>query len=193
MLECPKCTGSLEKTTVEDVYFHLCNICSGIWITHKSLKKLLRRDTLCFNSTDLNDLNYSSKHFRLSKEILSKPAICPLCPKEKKTEHLKPCHYKKITIYKCIQKHGEWLDGGEIHKIRNPIVKYFFTFLVIVLAIIMLAIFFFLSFKKSRSSQKSNPNESKPIYFSSQLPFKNFYSQKRKISKEKKHRKRPGL
>ena len=43
-LQCPKCTGSLVETAVEDVKIDRCNNCQGIWLDAGELEILTKRE-----------------------------------------------------------------------------------------------------------------------------------------------------
>jgi uncharacterized protein len=44
VFECPKCDGTLEEISYEDVLIHRCDTCGGVWLDSGELERLTERE-----------------------------------------------------------------------------------------------------------------------------------------------------
>ena len=115
-MNCPKCVGKLEEKNIENVKTDVCWVCEGIWFDKDELEKVLEADSKDFNKIDLDRGGLDGKEVSdVYKELDEKSIKCPRCGEELKKE----LYPKGIRIDTCAKCDGIWLDGGEIHKLRE--------------------------------------------------------------------------
>ncbi len=123
MFNCPKCVGILEEHEIEEVDCYVCNVCHGLWLEPGDMAKLLHIDKLCCNISELNLDEYNETDTKAHDNLIDKLALCPFCPQKTPLQATPYPHKKHVIHYPCPKGHGEWLDGGEIHKLRSSVVK----------------------------------------------------------------------
>ena len=117
-MDCPKCLGILEEKDVEGVTVDVCWVCEGIWFDKDELIKVLEADSKDFNTIDVARSGFDGKEaVSMKAEFDKKTGKCPKC--EDKTELERKDFKNKIFADVCPKCSGIWLDGGEIHKLRN--------------------------------------------------------------------------
>jgi Zn-finger nucleic acid-binding protein len=119
-MDCPKCPGLLQATTIEKVEVEVCPTCEGIWFDPGKLKTILRRDEFDFFKMDLDDDEFSGKSEQIAGfDLVSKLGICPRCADGTKLTPTLYEHKHQVQVDICAKGHGLWLDGGEIQKLRR--------------------------------------------------------------------------
>ena len=117
-MDCPKCLGILEEKEIENVKVDVCWVCEGIWFDKNELEKVLEADSRDFNTIDVDRGDFDGKEaVGMAKEFDGKAGKCPRC--ENKQELERKDYKNKIFADECPKCEGIWLDGGEIHKLRN--------------------------------------------------------------------------
>jgi len=119
-MDCPKCPGVLQPTTIEKVEVDVCPTCEGIWFDPGKLKTILRRDEFDFHNMDLDDEEFSGKPEEFAGFDLDlKLGNCPHCADGTKLAPSLYDHKHQVQVDICPKGHGLWLDGGEIQKLRH--------------------------------------------------------------------------
>jgi len=119
-MDCPKCTGKLEENKLGDETIDVCWVCEGIWFDRGELKKVISGDSKDFKSIgsklDLEKHGVDGAELAaFGIDLNHKEGKCPRC-----ADVMGQTVYKKgILIDSCPKDHGIWLDGGEIHKLRE--------------------------------------------------------------------------
>jgi len=117
-MKCPKCIGKLEEKNVENVKVDICWVCEGVWFDQSELEKVLSADSRDFNKIDLDrDILDGKEAARMHEEFDEKIGICPKC--ENNTHLERKDYLKGVFVDICPKCQGIWLDGGEIHKLRD--------------------------------------------------------------------------
>lgn len=120
MLNCPKCLGKLEEKEIEGVKVDVCWACEGIWFDKGELKKVIEADAKNLKTLDLDREEFNGKEFAdLKDELNKKTGSCPRCDNAMKQKTYEYNRGKKLVVDVCENNCGLWLDGGEIHKLRD--------------------------------------------------------------------------
>ncbi|MDY6865932.1 MAG: zf-TFIIB domain-containing protein [Halobacteriota archaeon] len=105
-LDCPICFVEMDRKEAEvpgpNIEIDICPKCSGIWLDHGELNKLLR---------DRKLTDYLTKH--IGTKTNSK-LVCPKCGALMDIEKA-----EDVEIDVCLSCHGVWLDQGELGKLSN--------------------------------------------------------------------------
>ncbi len=118
MLNCPKCLGKLEEKSVENVKVDICWVCEGIWFDKNELEKVIQADSVDFKKIDVGREELDGQEASgMYNEFDEKAGVCPRCSQETKLN--RSDYPKGITVDICSKCQGIWLDGGEIHKLRD--------------------------------------------------------------------------
>lgn len=108
-MKCVKCEGTLQKVNIGTVEVDQCDRCSGIWFDMAELGKVLAaRDVQNLRATVDNSQAQDSQR-----------ATCPVCGGEGKMVQCVDLHKHDIHIDTCSVCYGQWLDGGELEKLRE--------------------------------------------------------------------------
>ena len=112
-MNCPRCNGNLEETTIREVNFSIevdkCVDCEGIWFDEKELHEIEK-----VSEPTIWELKRIP-----NKRAQLKAMNCPKCedkPLLKKAEH--PRDQAVILDY-CENCRGIWLDKGELEAIQK--------------------------------------------------------------------------
>ena len=117
-MNCPKCPGVLKEIVVEGVTVEICWLCQGIWFDEKEMEKIISRDMKNFRLGDLDSLYVEEPDVaRSQKAVDQKNGLCPRCKSSLKKE--KYPFNKNLEIDTCSKCSGMWLDGDEIHLLRD--------------------------------------------------------------------------
>jgi len=113
-MNCPKCAVPLKEVLYEGVKLDHCEQCDGFWLDDGELRKII----LCHEET------FTPEQLKQAAEMVEKQAIvgvakesrkvaCPHCGKEcvKRVS-------SGVTIDKCPDGAGVWLDKGEIEMLQ---------------------------------------------------------------------------
>jgi len=103
-MKCPKCaTALLTRVQVGELEVDHCNECGGLWLDSNELGRLLEA-----NAADVRDL----RRGRDRSGANSRKGNCPRCGTEllRVTSAIK----RQVTVDKCGDCGGVWLDGGEL-------------------------------------------------------------------------------
>ncbi|MCF7908669.1 MAG: zf-TFIIB domain-containing protein [Candidatus Omnitrophica bacterium] len=118
MINCPKCLGKLEEKNVENVKVDICWVCEGVWFDRGELEKVLVADSTDFNKIDVDrDILDGQEAKKMHDELDKKISKCPRCTSD--IELVKERYPKGVSVDACPECSGIWLDGGEIHKLRD--------------------------------------------------------------------------
>ncbi|SMF22686.1 zf-TFIIB domain-containing protein [Pseudobacteriovorax antillogorgiicola] len=111
-MKCPNCGESLQAQSYENTEIDVCRTCSGVWLDEGEITAIINsvEETFSAEETDRALAARGLDHREPS------PIKCPKCQ-----DQLKIVHYvydSGVIIDRCPQKHGIWLDAGEIEKIQ---------------------------------------------------------------------------
>ncbi len=103
MYQCPKCGGRLEVIKSNDNHLDKCLMCGGLWFDKNELISVLT-----------GDIDYMIDGIRddESKEYDNRTGLCPLC--NVSLDHVNSEIRDDISIDRCPDCHGVWLDKGEL-------------------------------------------------------------------------------
>lgn len=112
-MQCPACSGKLEKVTAGDVTVDACTRgCYGIWFDEQELKKFDEEHEFLPEKLVKPDGSsaVSVDHSKIRK--------CPCCQDEALVrQYFDPKN--QVEINQCWRCSGIWLDQGEIESIRK--------------------------------------------------------------------------
>ncbi|HOP73713.1 MAG TPA: zf-TFIIB domain-containing protein [Bacillota bacterium] len=100
---CPRCGMAMIVMELDNIEIDHCFSCGGVWLDTGELEKLIK--------------DYSSGMVWLTElipaEESSEPRLkCPICQKE--MEKLVWALEEPVTVDRCPEGHGVWLDNGEL-------------------------------------------------------------------------------
>lgn len=108
-MDCIKCDGELVKAIIDDVQVDKCDKCSGIWFDFGELKKVLDSSNIdTLRNLVENNMGHDSQKSK-----------CPRCKGEGNMVQVASLESKGIHIDTCSVCYGQWLDGGEIEKLKE--------------------------------------------------------------------------
>ena len=110
-MTCPKCKGTLEKTTYEGFPVQKCTGCGGFWISGKVLLSIIDKRGKQIHVQAI-DLARQWRMRQIPKKELDNELTCPVCSKA-----LNRSVYgydTGIVIDRCLSGCGIWLDAGEL-------------------------------------------------------------------------------
>lgn len=108
-MDCIKCDGELVETVIDEVQVDRCNKCSGVWFDFGELKQVLDGSNIdnLRNEIDNNEGHDSQK------------SKCPRCGGEGNMVQVTSLKNNGVHIDTCSVCYGQWLDGGEIEKMKE--------------------------------------------------------------------------
>ncbi len=108
-MDCIKCDGRLEKVMIDEVEVDQCNKCSGIWFDLGELRQIV-------NASDIDTLKNQVDN---NQGHDSRKSTCPRCGGDGNMVQVASLKNKEIHIDTCSVCYGQWLDGGEIEKLKE--------------------------------------------------------------------------
>ncbi len=108
-MKCVKCDGALREVAVENVEVDQCDKCRGIWFDLGELEKVLAQGEI----QKLRDTIDNSK----TEDI--QQASCPVCGGNGKMVQCASLRKRGVHIDTCSVCYGQWLDGGELEKLKK--------------------------------------------------------------------------
>jgi Zn-finger nucleic acid-binding protein len=109
VMQCVKCDGELKKVDMHGVEVDQCEACSGIWFDFGELEKVLAQDDVA-KLKNVVDNNQGDDARR---------APCPSCGGDGKMVPVVSARDHGIHIDTCIVCYGQWLDGGELERLKE--------------------------------------------------------------------------
>lgn len=105
-MNCPQCDDVLVTLELMDIEVDYCTTCGGIWLDKGELEYLI----------NISGGIHESINMDLPADTNEKPRQCPLCRKRMKKIQVQ--ENGSLIIDRC-ERHGLWLDDGELHKILD--------------------------------------------------------------------------
>ena len=104
---CPVCNCDMIVVEYHNIELDYCNSCKGVWFDSGELELTLK-------SQGFEELKTFFDGILTSQEAISseKKRNCPICSRKMKKAAIGG--QPEILIDVCRDKHGLWLDGGEI-------------------------------------------------------------------------------
>lgn len=119
-MDCPKCLGRLQEKYMEKIKIDVCFVCEGIWFDSGEFEEIIKRDSRNFDFLNVDRDEFDGKEAEdLKDEFDKKIGECPKCADGTLLEPEKYEGVKKVNVDICPKGHGLWLDGGEIHQLRD--------------------------------------------------------------------------
>ena len=111
-MKCPACGGFLSTKKYETEQIDQCNRCQGVWLDWGEVVNIIKsRDEKISHKVKTKVLALKGQDHRNNTEIK-----CPKCSKTMDT--FEYAFNSGVIVDKCPDKHGLWLDGGELEKIQ---------------------------------------------------------------------------
>lgn len=108
-MKCAKCEGVLQKVNLGEVEVDQCPECSGIWFDFGELDRILEEDDI----SKLRDNIDNSA----AEDVLR--SACPACGGAGKMIQCASLQVHGLHIDTCKVCYGQWLDGGELEKLKQ--------------------------------------------------------------------------
>ncbi len=125
-MDCPKCVGKLQKTTITDratsgikelqgatITYQLevdkCFACGGVWFDKGELDKYLTEQLTVIDSPSVGA--------KLDQKLDQKEGKCPQCEAQMKRTAVPKASDMAIDI--CEKCHGIWLDPTEVDRLER--------------------------------------------------------------------------
>jgi len=114
---CPRCTAALSTVLYEGVEIETCGICGGHWLDADELGQIVRTVEKSFTAEEIATLRVLRKNVFRIEDVGGGRLLCPKCLGKK----LNPFNYAStsgITLDKCPQCRGIWLDKNELEMVQ---------------------------------------------------------------------------
>ena len=108
-MDCVKCDGQLKKVVLGEVEVDQCEKCSGIWFDLGELKPILEAE-------DIAALKNKVSNKKDDDQLAAK---CPRCGGEGNMVRVADLSHGDVHIDTCSVCYGQWLDGGELERLRS--------------------------------------------------------------------------
>jgi Zn-finger nucleic acid-binding protein len=113
MARCPRCSGEMETTTIAGVELDVCSSCRGVWFDTGELERVLQLQTPALARIPF----YADMRSREDAAWDPPPAFCPGCSAALSSRRFKEAI--PVVTQVCPNKHGLWLDRGELRRIKQ--------------------------------------------------------------------------
>lgn len=119
--KCPRDGEVLKETKYESVPLDACPKCNGMWCEGEELKRIVESRHRKFSPSDHADIQPDEKKAAkpgIGHETseLARKAPCPKCARPMSLVNYS--YNSGITINRCMQGHGTWLDQSELERIQ---------------------------------------------------------------------------
>lgn len=113
-LPCPRCTTKLSLRTVDQMDFHECNGCGGIWLSVDGFSTVCKKRQA--GSPEIAFRGLKRKAFELTKEEEFRYIPCPKCQ-----QLMNRRNYASISgvVIDTCRECGVWLDNEELGRIMK--------------------------------------------------------------------------
>ncbi len=108
-MKCVKCDGDLKKVVLGEVEVDQCEKCSGIWFDLGELRQIM-------DAEDIDVLKNKVDNNKGDDELAAK---CPRCGGEGNMVRVTDLTHSDVHIDVCSVCYGQWLDGGELERLRS--------------------------------------------------------------------------
>ncbi|MEK6777527.1 MAG: zf-TFIIB domain-containing protein [bacterium] len=108
--ECPRCKKPLEPLIMDEDEYDLCPECGGLWLDRLEFHRATRESTV------YREVTIKKEYMREPSKDSAGYIPCVRCGKLMIRENFGKI--SGVLIDQC-GKHGVWLDGGELEKIRH--------------------------------------------------------------------------
>ena len=115
-MKCRFCGTDMRQENYEGIEIDVCPICQGIWLGDGELQEIVKRRQEKFNQSQIDQVNLECQSTKIPIGQLKREVICPKCGCRMNSVNYSYC--SGITIDKCPNNDGLWLDQGEIEKIQ---------------------------------------------------------------------------
>ena len=113
-LDCPRCAVSLKLTTLQNVRFHECGSCAGLWLNVSVFEQICKdRETQSVATKGLRTSRRATK-FEIPANEQVKYIPCPVCKNLMNRQNF--AHISGVVIDTC-RDCGVWLDNQELNRI----------------------------------------------------------------------------
>jgi len=115
-MQCLNSCGSMREIMYKDVEIDVCPECIGVWLDDAELAQIVDSPDSKWPPGMVERVLEVIGGMGISNEELTRELACPAC-----NEILEPVNYQAtsgIIINTCQQRHGVWLDHGELAKIQ---------------------------------------------------------------------------
>lgn len=107
-MPCPRCDSHLKSKVINSHLIDYCHDCSGVWLSHQLLDKLLKQ--LPINSQAVLGIKHSIKNKNFPRQEIQY-LRCPACDKTMNRHNFMSDSF--IIVDQC-SKHGIWFDKHEL-------------------------------------------------------------------------------
>lgn len=108
-MKCPKCEQArLKKIKVNELEVDHCDECGGVWCDQSELAQLLE-----LKPAELKQLRRGSAHAGANQAR----GNCPRCGTV--MVRVASAQQRRVTLDKCPDCDGAWLDGGELRALLS--------------------------------------------------------------------------
>ena len=113
---CPHCETAMRAVAYEGVEIEVCPSCSGAFLDHDELGKIVQARQVKFDPQELQAIANATPTTGLPVQELDRQVICPKC-----SQTMKPINYGNdsgIIIDRCVTCSGFWLDRSELERVQ---------------------------------------------------------------------------
>ena len=105
-MQCPVCEKPIVALELDQVEVDHCLTCGGVWLDPDEMDLLLE------GAPGREEIRANMRPDEGSGE---RTLDCPLCRKKMEKVRVARNNGMGLRIDRCVNGHGTWLDGGELH------------------------------------------------------------------------------
>lgn len=105
-MNCPVCERPIVALELNEIEVDHCLNCGGVWLDPDEMDLLLE------GSPGREEIR---KNTRADGGVGERVLSCPLCRKKMEKLRVARDSGAGLRIDRCVNGHGTWLDGGELH------------------------------------------------------------------------------
>jgi len=116
MVECLNGCGVMRETAYEGVQIDICPECIGVWLDDSELATIVDAEGRVWPPGVVEKVLAVTGGMGVPKHERHRALDCPKCG-----QRLEPVNYQVnsgVIVNTCRERHGVWLDAGELAKIQ---------------------------------------------------------------------------
>lgn len=116
-MNCPRCGSTMRTIGYEGAQVETCPGCKGEWLDGGELKQIVQTVEETFSAEEIASLDAIHKSIFTIDESPENELKCPKCQDAELNRFTYACT-TGITLDKCSQCGGIWLDSAELEKVQ---------------------------------------------------------------------------
>jgi len=119
-MKCPRCTGILCATELNNVNVDVCPDCKGEWLFAGELLKIVEHHDEVFTPEEIAAQNAVNKEIFTAEKDDNDELNCPACV-DIRMEHFNYGDTSGIILHKCTECGGIWMDKDQLQRVEEVV------------------------------------------------------------------------